>query len=294
MNRGKTRDWWVRLGVLGVVLLGSLGYLVARAFGGAELVNISVTPGGRAITFHDVRLWLLAALLAAVVVLLNWGLAEHRRAGLRDTLRRERRANRSDDEARMGRRLAEGEVAELRDELGAERDRHADLQAAWRSEHEWGRELRRQLDGIGRGGRPPEGFDEVAATVLGLTLMLVEAGKGLVVAGGRVAAATGFDQDPGDSALAERFAGGGLTPAAPTRWDDASPLGARTRADAEVQNLLAIPVGPIDGVPAVIVCANRDGGFQGLDEDVLRAVADRAGAVLAAARLSGERRSRGG
>lgn len=298
MTGARTRDWWARLLVLGVVLLGSLGYLSVRALGGAELVNITVTPAGRVIAFHDVRLWLLAALLAAIVALLNWGLAERRAGILGDTLRRERGAARADDDARLGQRLAEDEVAQLRDELADERARHADLQAAWRSEHEWGEELRRRIAGLGPAPASSDGFQAVAASVLALTLMLVEAGMGVLVAGGRVVAAEGIADDAA-MALAERFAGGLPvgTAGSTTRWDAPDqaahpglPGAEATNApgtppDAGVRNALAIPVGPIAGSPAAIVCANRTGGFEGLDEDVLRAVGDRAGAVLAAARI---------
>ena len=41
----------------------------------------------------------------------------------------------------------------------------------------------------------------------------------------------------------------------------------------------------------VIVCANREGGFDHLDDDVLLAVGDHAGAVLQNARLHGDLRS---
>ncbi len=65
----------------------------------------------------------------------------------------------------------------------------------------------------------------------------------------------------------------------------------RTAADEEVQNLLAIPVYVVDDFSGVIICTNREGGFRALDEEVLLAVGDHAGAVLQNARLHGDLRS---
>ena len=39
------------------------------------------------------------------------------------------------------------------------------------------------------------------------------------------------------------------------------------------------------------MCANRDGGFEGVDDDVLLSLGDHAGAVLQNATLQGERRT---
>ncbi len=58
-----------------------------------------------------------------------------------------------------------------------------------------------------------------------------------------------------------------------------------------MKNLLAIPVYVTDEFSGVIVCANREGGFGHVDDAVLLAVGDHAGAVLQNARLHGNLRS---
>jgi diguanylate cyclase (GGDEF)-like protein len=58
-----------------------------------------------------------------------------------------------------------------------------------------------------------------------------------------------------------------------------------------VRNLLAIPVYIADEFEGVILCANREGGFESLEDEVLLAIGDHAGAVLQNARLHGDLRS---
>ena len=72
--------------------------------------------------------------------------------------------------------------------------------------------------------------------------------------------------------------------------DDAPGEGV-SAADAEIKSLVAIPVFMNDGFEGVVVCANRRGGFEELDDDVLLALGDHAGAVLENHRLQGRVRS---
>ena len=62
-------------------------------------------------------------------------------------------------------------------------------------------------------------------------------------------------------------------------------------ADSEIESLVAIPVYMNDGFEGVVVCANRPGGFEEVDDDVLLALGDHAGAVLENHRLQGRVRS---
>jgi diguanylate cyclase (GGDEF)-like protein len=64
----------------------------------------------------------------------------------------------------------------------------------------------------------------------------------------------------------------------------------RTPTDEEIENLVAIPIYLQDRFSGVVVCANREGGFDDYDEDVLLSLGDHAGAVLQNARLRGELR----
>jgi diguanylate cyclase (GGDEF)-like protein len=65
----------------------------------------------------------------------------------------------------------------------------------------------------------------------------------------------------------------------------------RTPADEEIENLLAIPIYIADKFSGVVVLANKEGGFDDYDDDVLLALGDHAGAVLHTARLQDELRT---
>ena len=99
----------------------------------------------------------------------------------------------------------------------------------------------------------------------------------------------GFRNDPTDSSVAQRFAEAVLERNEVIR-DDAPGEGV-SAADAEIKSLVAIPVFMNDGFEGVVVCANRRGGFEELDDDVLLALGDHAGAVLENHRLQGRVRS---
>jgi len=142
--------------------------------------------------------------------------------------------------------------------------------------------------------------DDVREMVLALTMQLAEAEKGILLSGRKapdgelgVVCALGFENDPQDSALAQRFATQVIERDTTIREDQLGKLDdeKRTAADEEVRNLLAIPVYVLEDFSGVIICANREGGFESLDEDVLVAVGDHAGAVLQNARLHGDLRS---
>ena len=65
----------------------------------------------------------------------------------------------------------------------------------------------------------------------------------------------------------------------------------RTDADDEIDNLVAIPIFIADDFHGVVVCANREGGFEECDDEVLLALGDHAGAVLENGRLHGALRT---
>jgi diguanylate cyclase (GGDEF)-like protein len=142
--------------------------------------------------------------------------------------------------------------------------------------------------------------DDVREMVLRLTLELVDAEKGLLLSDHEgsdnkreVVAHIGFQHDPTDSAIAQRFAEEVIARDETVRQDDETRIDAdkRTPADDEVRNLIAIPVYLADDFAGVIVCANREGGFDELNDEVLLAVGDHAGTVLQNSRLHGDLRS---
>jgi diguanylate cyclase (GGDEF)-like protein len=62
-------------------------------------------------------------------------------------------------------------------------------------------------------------------------------------------------------------------------------------ADDEIRCLVALPVYMNDVFEGAVVCANRSGGFEELDDDVLLALGDHAGAALENSRLRADLRS---
>lgn len=243
------------MAALAVILLGSVGYLLALSLGGAEMVSIGARRGHPVITVHNPRIWLIAAAAAAILLVLRVARAERPSAGAPPAPAGEPERQERD---------------RLERELRRERAQRQDLLAAWRSQREWDRELRAAL---------LQG-DDPAEAVLELTMALVEAEKGLLLAGvpgdprpRALVARRGFDHDPTVGALVRRFASGSVEPVREARPE---PHGGE-----EVRNLLAIPLRRLGDVVGVIVCADRPDGFEGLDDDVLEAVGDHAGAVLA-------------
>jgi len=189
---------------------------------------------------------------------------------------------------------------ERHQELSTERGLRARLQTAHKAERDWTRELRGQVLQMHR-QQGVLGSGDVREMVLRVALALVEAEKGLLLSREDrdgdgdldLVCHLGFDGDPAQSAVAQEFAGRVLDHEETVREDDSSSLRAekRTAADEEIHNLLAIPIFIQDDFSGVMVCANRDGGFEELDDDVLLALGDHAGAVLENGRLHGELRS---
>lgn len=162
---------------------------------------------------------------------------------------------------------------------------------------DWNRELRSRITEVQKQHGPLGDPSDVPAMVLQLTMKLVEAEKGLLLS--RVdddgdtdldlLASQGFDNDPTHSAIAQRFAREVIDRDTTLREDHA-PEGDNA-ADHEIHNLVAIPIYVQDEFSGVVVCANREGGFEELDDEVLLALGDHAGAILNNARLRGDLRN---
>lgn len=293
--------------VLSVVLVGSLVYLLVLALGGAQLVRVALPSVGTTVSMHDARPWLIAAVIAAVGSLMGWVLAERELGSLGAVRAAEREARAAEREARAGEQAAkerlrdsEAQRERLQREHAEGRAQREQMVRGWRGEREWNRELRGQIERMQRAQGVLGRHDDVRKTVLELTMSLVDAEKGLLLSDHETATNqrevvcfSGFDNDPQDSAIAQRFADEVIERDETIREDDQARVDAekRTAADEEVRNLLAIPIYLSDNFAGVIVCANRDGGFEALDDDVLLAVGDHAGAVLQNSRLHGDLRS---
>jgi HD-GYP domain-containing protein (c-di-GMP phosphodiesterase class II) len=171
------------------------------------------------------------------------------------------------------------------------------LQRARRAEREWNQELRSQLHAAheARGALAEE--EDVRELVLRTAIELVGAEKGLLLSRQDLdrdgdldlVVAHGFQHDPAHSAVAQRFAHEVLDRDrivrvdAPTRDEHAD-----TPADTEIETLVAIPLYLMDRFQGVVVCANRRGGFEELDDELLLALGDHAGTALHTHRLENE------
>jgi diguanylate cyclase (GGDEF)-like protein len=211
--------------------------------------------------------------------------------------RREREV--ADAEERREREVAEIEQRRRRD-LDEARKRQTRLESARQAEHEWNRELREQVVRMDRERGLLGDTHDVHALVLHIAVTLLEAEKGILLS--RVdedgdgdldlVCAEGFENDPRDSALAQRFAGQVIEHDRTIR-EDGHVVDDEdgTAADREIDNLVAIPIYIQDDFHGVVVCANKDGGFHEYDDEVLVALGDHAGSVLENGRLRGDLRS---
>ena len=215
----------------------------------------------------------------------------------------------AESEERREREMAKAEEQREREVQQAEERRRRDLQeanekatrlqSARDAEREWNRELRRQVVEMDRSHGLLGDTHDVRALVLHIAVTLLEAEKGMLLSradedgDGRldVVCAEGFDNDPRDSALAQRFAGQVIDHDKTIREDGHEVDDEKgTAADREIRNLVAIPIYIQDDFHGVVVCANKDDGFHEYDDDVLVALGDHAGAVLENGRMRGDLR----
>jgi HD-GYP domain-containing protein (c-di-GMP phosphodiesterase class II) len=165
------------------------------------------------------------------------------------------------------------------------------LQRGRRAERTWNAELRGQLQREHESRGSLEEATDPRDLILRAAIGLVEAEKGVLLsradedADGRLdlVCAHGFEPDPERSPIVQRFAQEVLDRDQIIRED--TPGAGTDQADSEIENLVAIPLylrGRFDGV---IVCANRRGGFEEVDDDLLLALGDHAGAALHSERL---------
>jgi HD-GYP domain-containing protein (c-di-GMP phosphodiesterase class II) len=189
------------------------------------------------------------------------------------------------------------ELARREAELVRRRELIERLQRSRRAERDWNRELRDQLQRAhATRGALAEGAD-VRELVLRAAIELVGAQKGLLLSRADTDAdgnldlvcAHGFAHDPADSAIAQRFARVVLERDKIVREDTPRPNGAEaTSTDEEIDTLVAIPLYLMDRFQGAVVCANREGGFEELDDDLLLALGDHAGSALHTQRLQNQ------
>ena len=259
---------------------------------------------------EDDALVLLAPLLVAAALGL-WGWHRARNRALRARAAREATeahatleiaqahaaAERREREHAEERKRLERELRRREHALQRERELAARLQQSRRAEREWNRELRAQLQRVSeqRGVLAHDG--DVRELVLVAAIRLLGAEKGLLLSREDkdrdgdldLVLAHGFQHDPEGSALAQRFARLVLEREEVIREDDPQTGDApRTPADDEVRELVAVPLFLRDRFDGVVLCANREGGFEEVDDEVLLALGDHAGAAVQNGRLRNE------
>jgi diguanylate cyclase (GGDEF)-like protein len=184
-------------------------------------------------------------------------------------------------------------LSETEQRLERERQALARTERARKLEREWNRELRDQVLRMHHERGMLGQTDDIRALVMHIAVTLLEAEKGMLLqrtdgGGLEVTHAEGFENDPRDSRLARRFADQ-VIDRDTTVLEDSHEIDEDdgTAADAEIDNLAAIPIYVHDEFAGVVVCANRKGGFEDCDDQVLLAIGDQAGAVLENHRLRG-------
>jgi diguanylate cyclase (GGDEF)-like protein len=227
----------------------------------------------------------------------------HEEAARRDELESELRAKLESKEQAVQelRSDYEARLEQQERELDDERRTRTRAEQSRREEKEWALHLRREVMRLQKERGALGDTGDVRRLVLRTALTLVGAEKGLLLSRGDedhdelldLVCYDGFDNDPSDSAVAQRFAKEVIAQDTTIREDDEPDIAheRQTPADAEIKNLLAIPIYIADRFSGVVVLANKDGGFQEYDDDVLLALGDHAGAVLHNTRLQGELRS---
>jgi diguanylate cyclase (GGDEF)-like protein len=196
-----------------------------------------------------------------------------------------------------------GEVADREQKIATAKDRAERFSRRDERERELNRDLRRQIAELQQERGTLGDWQSIRELVLRMAMSLVEARKGLLLTrdsdeDGEVdevlelVAHEGFEGDPAQSQLAQRFGHEVLERDRIVREDtpEDEPEAEESRADEEIDNLVAIPIYIRDRFSGVVVCANRPGGFEELDDEVLLALGDQAGAALQNQRLHDELR----
>ena len=201
------------------------------------------------------------------------------------------------EERDAAKRRLEVELRRREEALGQARELLGRLQRSRRAEREFNQELRSQLHRAHQRQAAERADHDVKDLILRTAIELVEGDRGLLLsrhdADGDgeldVLRAQGFESDPADSVVAQRFAREVLARDEIIREDEPkTPEAEPTDADREIDCMVAIPVYLHDRFQGIVICANRDGGFAELDDDLLLALGDHAGATLHSDRLHHE------
>jgi len=208
--------------VVALALLAPIGYLLFLAMSGADLVDVVQTAGPTNFTGerYEALPWLAVATVAAITALGTWWI-DRRRAGAAAAAiaEQQRLAAELEHVAAEVERLEgerdglRGEVEERRTEFEREQGQRALIEKAHEVEREWAREMRKQVTELHKEHGVLGNPDDIRELVLRIGITLLDAKLGMLLSRDResdgdleLIAARGFENDPEDSALAQRFA----------------------------------------------------------------------------------------
>ena len=274
----------------------------AFAAAAALLVGLSIGGGDLFDALDDILPFGFAA--AALLALAGW--AHERAAAAKRAVTQLQKQRESDErggeleralqESEAKRGTLERRLRRQQETLRHEQRTRLRVERARQAEREWARELREQVLALHRRQGAVGDTDDIRELVLRIAIDLMGAEKGLLLSkrdrdgDGRLDLVThrGFEHDPADSDVAQRFAERVLERDEIVREDE--PGTGHSPADREIECLIAVPVYIDEDFEGVVVCANRPGGFEELENDVLLALGNHAGAVLENARLHADLR----
>lgn len=308
MSKRSGRTWfWVAV----AIFVAAVAYVLVVASTTANLTNAA----------DDLPLLALGA--AGVVSLLGWWRDRAGRAAAEEDARRERErlegeirerdkqlrqtredlssAKENEQAHRNERRRIEDRLKENEQELSRERYLRERSERAHQAERDWRHELHQEVMRLSQERGVLGDPSDVPAMVLRLARTLVGAEKGMLLSrldednDGKLdlLASEGFEHDPENSAIMQRFADKVLERDRTVREEspETERGGEGSAADDEINNLVAIPIYLQDEFSGVLVCANNPEGFEDYDDEVLLAVGDHAGAALHNSRLQGDLRT---
>jgi diguanylate cyclase (GGDEF)-like protein len=277
-----------------------VGAVALLGLGAALLLGIQLAGGDPPNALAEGLAFIFA--LAALAAIAAWAY-ERRSAQTRSALDERRlgqmveRQRETEQESRKAKERAkklEGQLRESQQRLLDEQRLRLRTERARQAEREWAGELRAQVSRLYREQGPTGDLPEL---ILATAMRLTEAQKGLLLSRRDedgdglldLVCTRGFEHDPAESRVAQHFADRVIERDEIVREDD--PGDGDSPADSEIDTLVAVPVYISHDFQGVVVCANRPEGFEDLDDDVLLALGDHAGAVLENSRLHGRLRS---
>ena len=269
---------------------GWIGAASATAAIAAYVVACLVTGVSVDVRERDSAILIFGALALAAAALVGWRRAMGRADAAVRALEEERtqqvQAERELRDVARARDLAlVRERDRFRNDLSREEARAEGLERLHTAERRWHATLRDRVEGMHREEGGEGDLDRVREVLLGTSLELSGATKGILITrrpgdvGGHmdVVAAQGVEPAAGE-AQAERFA--------------ADPIPAETviREKGDLGDTVVIPIHQRDRFHGVLIAAGRRGGFAEHDDAVLVAVGEHIGAILQTERVNAELR----